>query len=412
MTTRYSKLSRNQLRLLQPGQKVSERGIEVTRTKKGDLSYTVAIMVDGRRIHTTLGLESEGVTRQQAEDAVAAFKTRAREGRLDLPTGRKTHRTFAEAAKEYLRRMESGGGKNMKAKHNHLGELATATGKKRSKADGPLLRAFGKYRADKVTTFDVQQYVQHRMSAGIAQATVNRELATLSHAFKRMIEWKWIKAEDAPAIKKGEEPRKAITVLSDTDIAALSKAAASDQDRLLGLFVACGLNTAMRHSEILRIRFDQIDFDARRIFVAKAKAGSREQPITNGLAAMLKAAQEASSDRVGWVFPSSRQNGKYPHRQSMAKQFLRAVNRAGLTPSKVTPHIMRHTAITTLVRENVDVPTIQKISGHKTFSMVLRYVHIHGRHIDDAIARLDTQEFAISQDLHKAGSATSAAKAA
>lgn len=127
---------------------------------------------------------------------------------------------------------------------------------------------------------------------------------------------------------------------------------------------------------------------------------------------MLKAAQEASSDRVGWVFPSSRQNGKYPHRQSMAKQFLRAVNRAGLTPSKVTPHIMRHTAITTLVRENVDVPTIQKISGHKTFSMVLRYVHIHGRHIDDAIARLDTQEFAISQDLHKAGSATSAAKAA
>lgn len=401
MALLWKKLTRNSIKLLRHGQSLTERGIRVERTHTGDLRYTLALTVDGQRIHRVLGLESEGVTRQAAEAAIETYRTHAREGRLALPTGRKTHRSFAEAASEYLARMTAGGGKNMKAKRTHLGQRKAVTDGHENLHDGPLLQAFGSRRADRVTTFDVQRYVQTRLVKGIAQATINRELSTLSHMYKRMIEWKWIKAEDAPTIKKGDEPRKAITVLSEADIAALMKAASIDQDKHLELFIACGLNTAMRHSEILGIRFDQIDFDACRIFIAKAKAGTREQPITTGLATMLKAVQNSAVDKDGWVFPSNRPKGKHPHRKSMAKQFLRAVVRAGLVPSKVTPHVMRHTAITTLVRDKIDLPTIQKISGHKTLSMVLRYVHIHGRHIDDAIARLDTKRTPLSQELHR-----------
>jgi site-specific recombinase XerD len=69
----------------------------------------------------------------------------------------------------------------------------------------------------------------------------------------------------------------------------------------------------------------------------------------------------------------------------MDKPFRRAVVRAGLDPALVTPHVMRHTAITALVKAGIDLPTIQKISGHKTLSMVLRYTHVHGLHIDQAI---------------------------
>jgi integrase len=73
----------------------------------------------------------------------------------------------------------------------------------------------------------------------------------------------------------------------------------------------------------------------------------------------------------------------------MARQFARAVVRAKLDPDKLTPHTMRRTAITRLVKAGVDLPTIQRISGHKTLTMVLRYVHLHGDHIDAAITALD-----------------------
>ena len=42
--------------------------------------------------------------------------------------------------------------------------------------------------------------------------------------------------------------------------------------------------------------------------------------------------------------------------------------------------VMRHTAITADVQAGVDLPTIQKIIGHKMLAMMLRYVH--GQHID------------------------------
>ena len=73
----------------------------------------------------------------------------------------------------------------------------------------------------------------------------------------------------------------------------------------------------------------------------------------------------------------------------MSKPFKRAVERAKLDPTHVTPHTMRHTAITTLVEAGIDLPTIQRISGHKTLAMVLRYAHVSGPHIDAAMAALD-----------------------
>ena len=87
----------------------------------------------------------------------------------------------------------------------------------------------------------------------------------------------------------------------------------------------------------------------------------------------------------------------------MAVPFQRAVIRAKVNPETVTPHVMRHTAITRLVKAGADLPTIQKISGLKTLAMVLRYVHVHGTHIDDAIAAIDTGKFAtITLELHTA----------
>jgi len=72
----------------------------------------------------------------------------------------------------------------------------------------------------------------------------------------------------------------------------------------------------------------------------------------------------------------------------MDRPFHEAVKAAGLDPELITPHVMRHTAITKLVQAGVDLPTIQRISGHKTLAMVLRYCHVHGRHIDEAIRAL------------------------
>ncbi|HLZ67676.1 MAG TPA: tyrosine-type recombinase/integrase [Aliidongia sp.] len=95
----------------------------------------------------------------------------------------------------------------------------------------------------------------------------------------------------------------------------------------------------------------------------------------------------------------------------MDKAFRDAVKEAGLDPKLVTPHVMRHTAITALVKAKVDLPTIQRISGHKTLAMVLRYTHVHGDHIDQGIRAIgltlpepaaNETGIATTQELHTA----------
>jgi site-specific recombinase XerD len=72
----------------------------------------------------------------------------------------------------------------------------------------------------------------------------------------------------------------------------------------------------------------------------------------------------------------------------MDRSFRKAVITAKLDPDTITPHVMRHTAITKLAQAGVDIPTIQRISGHKTVKTVMRYTHVHDEHVNNAIAAI------------------------
>ena len=66
------------------------------------------------------------------------------------------------------------------------------------------------------------------------------------------------------------------------------------------------------------------------------------------------------------------------------------MKRAGLDPSRVVPHTMRHTAITRVAEAaHGDIATLQKFSGHKSIQMVMRYVHPEDRLIDEALDRME-----------------------
>src|SRR5262249_17280668 len=118
-----------------------------------------------------------------------------------------------------------------------------------------------------------------------------------------------------------------------------------------------------------------------------AKAGAREQPITEHLAKFLKPYIESVGTDQIWLFPSKRSESQ--HVMNIEKQFRRVVSHAGLDPKEVVRHTLRHTAITHLVQAGIDLPTVQRISGHKTLQMVVRYAHQNGEHIRAAMSALE-----------------------
>jgi integrase len=176
-----------------------------------------------------------------------------------------------------MERLEQSGGKNLVAKRRQLRMY--------------LKPYFGSMRLDAISAFTIETYKKRRRDQEATPATINRELATLSHLFNRGVEWKWLDRVPARALKFTESAGR-IIALDDEQCDALMTAAIGAADPDLWLFVAFGLNTAMRHGEIIAARWDQLDLAKRRLFIPDAKAGQREQPITPELAGILAGERE------------------------------------------------------------------------------------------------------------------------
>jgi integrase len=205
--------------------------------------------------------------------------------------------------------------------------------------------------------------------------TINRELAVLSHLFNKAIEWGWIDRRPA-VVKRFKEDSGRITYLTIDQTKTLIDCAMKDQNAQIYPFIVIALETSMRMMEILSIRKEHVDIKHRVIYIPKAKAGAREQPITAHLAEFLSEYIASSQAGTPWLFPSP--GAKSGHTINIRKPFRRTVEAAELDPDQVVRHTLRHTAITHLVQAGVDLPTVKRISGHKTLIMVERYAHQNG----------------------------------
>lgn len=387
MAKSFAKLTRPNMRKLAAGDRLHEHGITFERQTSGDGVFTVNIMVDGERIHRVIGRESEGTTRTQAEEFIDKARQEAKTGRLNLPKGRKLALGVREAAQMYLRKLAQEGGKDLAMKRYRL--------------EQHLARFFGDTPLSKLTTFDVERYKKQRSTepvkrpngpggkptcAGLTKpATINRELAALSHLLNKAIEWGWLDHKPA-TIKRLNEYSGRITYLTVDQVERLLRAAEGDSNGQIYPFIRIGLETSMRKEEILSIRREHIDPQRMVIYIPKAKAGAREQPITQSLAHYLTRYVTGLQQDSPWLFPSSAAKGG--RTVNIVKAFRRCVLEAGLDITQVVRHTLRHTAITHLVQAGVDLPTVKRISGHKNLSMVERYSHQNGPHIQSAMDKL------------------------
>jgi len=88
--------------------------------KGGNVKYLINVMVDGTRIHRTVGRSNEGVSRSDAERLIERLRTEAREGRLKLQKKRKLAMSFAEVAIRYLAKLDETGGANLARKKQQI----------------------------------------------------------------------------------------------------------------------------------------------------------------------------------------------------------------------------------------------------------------------------------------------------
>lgn len=369
MGIKYDILTSANMRKLAPGAYLVEHGIRYEKLKNGDGRFRVEFKVDGLHVKRVIGKESEGVTRTKAESFIEQARTDARHGRLSLPKGRKVALHFEHAADMYIDKLKTINGKSIPKKTERL---------------NLHLKPFFKGKPlDRLCSLDLERYKKHRQDEKAAPGTINCELAVLSHLINSAMDWGWIHAKPVN-VKRVKDDAGRITYLTAPQIKDLLEA--SKTIPFMHLFCMIALGTSLRRAPILRIRVEDIDIPRRRIYIEKDKPGAHVQPITDRLAVFLQTYLETEhpKDREYLFYSDTCKEG---WRYWIDEDFAAAVKAANL--EDVTPHTLRHTVITHLVQSGVDIPTVQRISSHKTPQMVFRYSHQNGEHIQAAMSSLE-----------------------
>ena len=223
----------------------------------------------------------------------------------------------------------------------------------------------------------IEKYKAIRLEK-VAPATVNRELANLKHMFTKAIEWEYVKTNPVKKVKSLKEPPGRLRYLKPPEFEALFN---SCVDYIRPILVTA-LNTGMRKSEILRLKWADVDLKNRKITVIETKNNeSRIVPINETLYQELLSLLEKTTGE--YVFTDG--NG-HPIKD-IKKGFLAAVRRAGLEDFRF--HDLRHTFGSYMVMQGADIRTVQQIMGHKDIRMTLRYAHLSSRHVQEAVESLN-----------------------
>ncbi len=211
-------------------------------------------------------------------------------------------------------------------------------------------------------------------------------MGRLRHLLGRAVDWKWIPSLTVKVAKLKEGSGRIVYLTAD-QAEKLLAAARTDTSFAVHPFIQIGLETSMRRMEILSIRIEHVDLARRVIYIHKAKSGAREQPITGNLTHYLRKRMSALGPDQEWLFPSKR--SVIGHTVSIEKPFRRVAAAAGLDPTQVVRHTLRHTAITHLVQSGVDLPTVKRIAGHSDIKITEKYAHQNSAHIQAAMDKLE-----------------------
>lgn len=217
-----------------------------------------------------------------------------------------------------------------------------------------------------------------RVRAKRTGATVNRYLANLSACLNYGVKTlQWIERNPCERIKRPAESKGRVRFLSDDERTALLATCKSHDDLYLAVVLA--LSTGARQSEIMTLRFGQIDFKRKVIALHHTKNGeSRAIPLVGAAFKLLQERAKVRNIADDRVFPASKL-AKKSEFIDLRQPWEKAREAAGITDFHW--HDLRHTAASYLAMSGVSLVEISKILGHRTMQMVSRYAHLSEGHI-------------------------------
>ena len=318
------------------------------------------IYVNGKRIRKSTGADNKKL----AQDIYAKARMEIREGKY-FPKDQGNKKTFRDVAEKYM------------------AEYAIKKAPKSVKRDTiflkHLLPVFGNMYLSQVMPARIASYKVQRRNEGIAPKTINHELSFCKHAFNLAIrEWEWIKDNPFTKVSMEKLPQPRIKWLTEEEFERLYQAC---DDRLKPI-VLLAVKTGMRQDNVLSLKWQEVDLNRGVITLEHTKNGERlGLPMNDTVKTLLMELNKVRHISSDYVFADKA--GNRLSATTVQHAFHRTCKKADIQNFRF--HDLRHTFASWLVQKGVSLYEVQRLLGHKTIAMTMRYAHLAPDNLKTAV---------------------------
>lgn len=338
----------------------------------GRKSFVTTYAARGRQRFVTIGRYGE-LTVQQARAAALELLARARRG--EDPGGDRIAArqapTVADLAERHLK------------EHAAIRKKARSAKRDRQAWERCVLPRLGKRKVADVTRADVSKIVTEMAET---PAMANKVFSLLSKAFALAEVWGWRPEGSNPCKNVGryrEEGRE--RYLSETELARLGEVLV-EAERSWGTTpqavaaVRLLILTGCRSSEILTLRWEDVDFERRCLHLPDGKTGKRTVLLNAGALQVLEGLERVEGNPH--VIPGNRPGSHF----ATLQRFWDRV-RVAADIKDVRVHDIRHHFASVGINTGQNLSVIGKLLGHTKITTTQRYAHL----ADDPLRRANEE---------------------
>ena len=266
-----------------------------------------------------------------------------------------------------------------------------------------LLPKFGRLLITDINGMNIGKYQQGRLKEGASPKTINLEIGTV----RAIMRWKRLWGKIQPDVKMLKVSNNVGQALTHEEEARLLEECSKSRSRSLYPAVILALSTTMRYSEIRLLKWKQVDFFGRRIWVGKSKTQYGEgRPIKMNDRCMHVTTMWADTfpgrKPEHYVFPTEKYGAAGDDFKPCVhstdptvpigdwkEAWEAARERAGLN---CRFHDLRHTACTRMLEAGKPFPLVARIMGWSPSTAVrmsFRYGHFSAAAQEEAVEALN-----------------------
>jgi len=230
--------------------------------------------------------------------------------------------------------------------------------------------------------------------------TIANHLTLLGSILRLAVELEWM-----PKMPRIRKPRVRLIsrdfgyLRTDDELRRFLCAAEAESESAAALYTTA-VYTGLRAGELAGLHWADVDLESRLITVQRSFEGPtkaddvRYVPILDPLLPLLRSWRLRHPGRLvftnrdgGMLAPSGRIFQEVFHRALIAAGFTRT-DRQGKLRAAIRFHDLRHTFASHWVKSGGDLFKLQKILGHKTVQMTMRYAHLQPTAFAEDLGRL------------------------